>query len=161
MNEAQRTEVWQSLLDNEMRDEYWSSEAQRYSSQDRTLTIATAFLSSATMLALFTPYPPIGKLLAIAASFLSVVHATIFNKVRIKQISSLASAYGELAIELRLLWTSIQTEQDEDSKLWSKYEDLVRKEKKIDESAFKVNGKRKEAAQETVFRARGLNHVTR
>jgi hypothetical protein len=161
VNQRQRTDIWESLLDAEMREAFWSSEAQRYSSQDRALTIWTAVLSSATVVALFTSYPPSGKLLAIAASVLSIVHATIFNRTRVKQISSLATAYKELAIELKLLWSEVQSGKADDTRLWKEYEGLVRREKKIDESPFKINEKRKKAAQQEVFRARGLKHVSR
>jgi len=149
------------MLDAEMNDIYWGCEAQRYGSQDRTLTIAAAAISSATAITLFSPYPAAGKALALLASALSVVHATVFNKVRVKQIASLASNYKELAIELRLLWCQVQINATDDVKRWQEYETFPRREKKIDESAFSINRKRMRSAQQQVRRARGLENESR
>jgi hypothetical protein len=144
-----------------MNEVYWSCEAQRYGSRDRSLTVATAVLSSATVVALFSPFPPVGKVLAILASILSLVHATTFSKARVKQISGLASSYKELAIEFKLLWGQAQSTKAEDVKHWKEYEVLARREKKIDESAFHINNKRMKSAQAQVRRARGLEDESR
>src|SRR3974377_132047 len=108
---------------------YWSCEAQRYSAQDRNMTVVVAAMSSATFLALLSPFPFAAKILAVMASVISIVHATVFNKVRVKQISALVASYKELAIELKLLWSQVQSDRENDAKRWKEYETLERRKK--------------------------------
>lgn len=141
-----------------MYDRYWSSEAQRHSSLDRYFAVGTAILTSGTALALFSSYPNASKVIAFSASVVSIIHATIFNRTRVKQVSSLAAKWRELAIELKLLWSQVRSKSSDHFRLWKEYESLSRREKQIDDSAFKVNRSRMKLAQDQVFQARGLHY---
>lgn len=158
MNAQQRVDIWQSMLDAEMYEFYWTCEAQRYGTWDRSFTIASALLSSSTVVALFSALPEVGKAFAVLATVASVVHATVFSRTRVKQIAMLAEKWKELAIELKLLWSQVEGDRQNRAKHWKLYETLARKEKQFDVSAFPVNTRRMDKAQEHVFRYRGLTH---
>jgi hypothetical protein len=61
-----------------------------------------------------------------------------------------------MAIDFKLLWIQVQSSQLDDAKHWKEYEALARRDKKIDESAFNINKKRRKSAEAQVRRARGL-----
>lgn len=158
MNSQQRADIWNSLLDAEMYERYWTSEAQRYSAQDRVMAIVAAVLTSGTAAALYSTYPVGAKCIAFLASGVSITHATVFNRMRVKQVSTLALRWKELAIELKLLWAEVTCKSSDKSRLWNKYVQLSGREKQIDDSAFTVNVKRMSVAQDRVNQARGLKY---
>lgn len=158
MNSQQRADIWNSLLDAEMYERYWTSEAQRYSFQDRIMAIAVAVLTSGTAAALYSTYPVAAKVIAFFASGMSIIHATVFNRMRVKQVSSLALRWKELAIELKLLWAQVTCKSSDKLRLWNQYVELSHREKQIDDSAFTVNRKRMAVAQDQVNQARGLKY---
>jgi hypothetical protein len=153
-----RLDVWNALLDAEMNDCYWSDEARRYGSRDRWLAATTALLSSGTVVALFnfSAYPTSGKILACFATVVSIVHATFFHTGRLKQVSGLAARWKELAIEYGLLWAEVEDGGNVTDKAWKEFETISRREKSIDESAFSINKRRLEMAQQHVMKARSL-----
>lgn len=122
-----------------MNEIYWSDEAQRYGSRDRYLAATTAIISSGTVLALFASLPMVGKVMASVASIVSIVHATFYHTGRLKQVASLAARWKEMAIEYRLLWSNFKNKDVVELKVWNDFEAVSRREKSIDESAFKVD----------------------
>ncbi len=100
----------------------------------------------------------VGKILASAASIVSIVHATFYHTGRLKQVASLAARWKEIAIEYRLLWSNTKGKDAAETKICSDYEAISRREKSIDESAFKAHQGRLKQAQDQVFISRGLKH---
>jgi len=158
VNSQAKEDLWNALLDAEMIEIYWSHEAQRHGSRDRIFAATAAIVSSGTVLALFASYPNVGKAVALLSSIVSIIHATFFHTGRLKQASSLAARWRELAIEYRFLWSSFKNKDLAESKIWTSFQTISRREKSIDESAFKVNQGRLRMAQEQVLIARGLKH---
>ncbi len=158
MNSQMRTDIWESLLDAEMNEIYWNGEAQRYGSRDRFFAATAVIVSSGTVLALFASSPMVGKILASVASIVSIVHATFYHTGRLKQVASLAARWKEMAIEYRSLWSNTKGKDVAESKICADCEAISRREKSIDESAFKAHQGRLKQAQEQVFISRRLNH---
>ena len=154
-----RTEIWNSTLDAEMNEIYWSDEAQRYGAADRVLKVLIALLSSGTTLALFaalSSHPNLGKALALVVTALSLVHSNFFSTNRLKLVTALAARWKEIAIEYRLLWAELEDAETITSRAWKEYEVVCRREKQIDESAFRINPKRLSRAQAQVIITRKL-----
>jgi hypothetical protein len=158
VNSQKRTDIWESLLDAEMNEIYWSDEAQRYGSRDRWLAATAAIVSSGTVLALFASFPMVGKGMGTVASIVTIIHATFYHTGRLKQVASLAARWKEIAIEYRFLWSNTKGKEVAESKICNDYEAISRREKSIDESAFKAHQRRLKQAQEQVFISRGLKH---
>lgn len=155
-----RTEMWNSMLDAEMNEIYWSGEAQRHGAADRVLKVFIALSSSGTAIALFAALSldqKLGKALALVASALSLVHSIFFSTNRLKLVTALAARWKEIAIEYRLLWAELESAETIPLKAWRKYEVVCQREKQIDESAFRINPKRLSNAQDQVIMTRNLN----
>ena len=154
-----RTEMWNSMLDAEMNEIYWSDEAKRYGSFDRSLKLTIAVLSSGTTVALFSTFsshPILVKVLALLVTVVSLVHSNFFSTNRLKLVTGLAARWKEIAIEYRLLWAELEDEEMVSAKTWKEYETVCRREKQIDESAFTINRRRLENAQHLVITARRI-----
>ncbi|MDR3434931.1 MAG: hypothetical protein P4L95_24010 [Rouxiella aceris] len=158
MNSQKRTDIWESLLDDEMNEVYWCGEARRYGVQDRLLSTTVAIASSSTVLALVGSAQMVGKVIACLATVVSIVHATFFHTGRLKQVTTLAARWKEMAIDYRLLWAGIESDDVVDVKVWKEYETISRREKQIDESAFNINQRRLMSAFNQVRTARGFTH---
>jgi hypothetical protein len=158
VNSQAKEDLWNALLDAEMNDVYWSHEAQRHGSRDRVLAATAAIVSSGTVLALFASFPNVGKAVVLLSSVVSIIHAAFFHTGRLKQVAILAARWRELAIEYRSLWSSFRNKDIAESKVWSNSQSISRREKSIDESAFRVNEGRLRMAQDQVLIARGLKH---
>lgn len=155
-----QTEIWNSMLDAEMNEIYWTEEAQRHGSQDRGLKVLIALLSSGTTVALFvalSTHPGIGKATALLATGASLVHSTFFSTNRLKLVTGLAARWKEIAIEYRLIWAALEDESTVSAKVWKEFESVCRREKQIDESAFSVHKKRLLRAQTLVEERRNLH----
>jgi len=160
VSSQQREDIWRSLLEAETNDCAWSDEAKRYGSYSRFFSIGTSVLSSSTVLALFTVpewHSIAGKLLAALASIASILHSALYSPARLKQIAALAGEWKKLAIDCRLLWSELQS-QNPDAEQWKRYQNLCAEEKKIDESGFRLSTGKMRAAQNTIKRKRGLLH---
>ena len=108
MASQKRIDMWNALLDAEMNELYWHREAQRYGSQDRTFAVAAAILSSGTAVTLFSglsSYPTIGKVAACLAGAVAIFHAKFYHSGRLKQLTTIATRWKEMAIDYQLLWT--------------------------------------------------------
>ena len=142
MSSQRRIDVWNALLDAEMNELYWHGEAKRYSTQDRWVSLAAAVLSSGTAETLvsgLSAYPAIGKAIACVASVVTIFHANFFHSGRLKQLTTIAARWKDMAIDYRLLWGELEDEEQVDNKQWKTYETFSRLEKQIDESTFPVN----------------------
>jgi len=146
------------MLDAEMHEVYWGCEAQRYGARDRILAATVAIVSSGTAVALFTPYPYVAKFVASFASAISIIHATYYHTGRLKQVSTLAARWKEIAVDYRLLWTSLKFKKEDEATIWRDFERISNREMNIDESAFHVSERRKQWAQDQVCKSRGLKH---
>ena len=156
-----RVDMWESLLDAEMNEVYWHREAQRYSTQDRFVAVTAAILSSGTAVALFSgisSYPLVGKSVACLAGAATIVHAKFFHSGRLKQLTTIATRWKDMAIDYKLLWSELEDGEDIDAKSWKEYEAISRSEKNIDESTFHIHDGRLKEAQAKVYEARGLKY---
>lgn len=147
------------MLDAEMNEIYWSDEAQRYGGRDRLLKILIALLSSGTTVTLFaalSSHPNAAKALALLVTALSLIHTNLFSTNRLKLVTSLAARWKEISIEYRLLWAELDDDEEVLPKTWKEFEAVCRREKQIDESAFRINKKRLSEASSQVLMRRGL-----
>ena len=155
-----RAEMWNSMLDAEMNELYWADEAQRQGNTDRLLKIVIALSSSGTTLALFAPitsHPNTAKALTALVTALSLIHTNMYSTARLKLVTSLAARWKEIAIEYCLLWAELDEDGETLPKTWKEFESVCRREKQIDESAFKINEKRLLNAFNRVRVTRGSN----
>jgi hypothetical protein len=159
-----RIDMWNALLDAEMNEVYWHREAQRYTTQDRFIAVAAAILSSSTVVALFSGVsasPIISRAVACLAGAVAISHAKFFHSARLKQLTTIATRWKEMAIEYQLLWSELDSNCEVDAKTWREYEAISRREKNIDESAFKIHDGRLKEAQARIYEARGLKDEQR
>jgi hypothetical protein len=153
--------MWNALLDAEMNELYWHREAQRYGTQDRAIAVTAAILSSGTAVTLFSglsTYPLIGKIAACLAGAVAIFHAKFYHSGRLKQLTTIATRWKEMAIDYQLLWSELDEGCDVGEKAWKEYEAISRREKAIDESTFKIHNGRLKQAQARIYEARGLKH---
>jgi hypothetical protein len=154
-----RIDMWNALLDAEMNEVYWHCEAERFSSRDRFWAVAAAMLSSGTVVALFSGIHAsamVSKTVACLAGGVTIYHAKYFHSGRLKQLTTIATRWKEMAIDYGLLWSNLESEDQVDAKIWNKFEAICNREKRIDESTFRINDCRLKAAQNQIFKARGL-----
>ncbi len=159
MASQKRTEMWNSMLDAEMNEVYWHCEAHRYGTFDRIFAVVAAILSSSTVVALFSGVsasPILSKCAAVLAGAVTIFHAKFFHSGRLKQLTTIATRWKEMAIEYKLLWSELEDNDEVDTRTWKEFETISRREKNIDESTFRIHGRRLKEAQAKVFAARGL-----
>ena len=160
MSSQQREDIWRGMLEAETNDCFWADEAKRYGAHARQLSIWTSILSSGTVVALLAVpawHSISGKILAAIASIISIIHTTLYSPARLKQLGAITGEWKNMAIDYRLLWSEIESEEAPDAKQWNRFQALSRQEKEIDESGFSVSTKGFRAAQNQVKRKRGLN----
>lgn len=159
MASQKRIEMWEALLDAEMNEVYWHRETQRYGTQDRFVAVTAAILSSGTAVALFSGIsasPILSKSVACLAGAVSIFHAKFFHSGRLKQLTTIATRWKEMAIEYKLLWSELEDGHEIDAKSWKEFEAISRREKSIDESTFPIHNSRLKEAQDKIYEARGL-----
>lgn len=159
MASQKRIDMWNTLLDAEMNEVYWHREAHRYSTQDRYMAVAAAILSSSTVVALFSGLsssPIVSKGVACLAGAVTILHAKFFHSGRLKQLTTIATRWKELAIDYRLLWSELEDGNEVDAKTWKEFETISHREKSIDESPFRIHASRLQAAQDQIYKSRGL-----
>lgn len=147
------------MLDAEMNDVYWHREAQRYGTQDRIVAVIAAILSSGTAVTLFSglsAFPLISKCAACLAGAVAIIHAKFYHSGRMKQLTTIATRWKEMAIDYKLLWSELEDEGEIDAKCWKEFEAISRREKSIDESTFTIHNRRLKAAQCQIYEARGF-----
>jgi hypothetical protein len=151
--------MWEALLDAEMNEVYWHREAHRYGAQDRFVAVTAAILSSGTAVALFSGIsetPILSKAVACLAGAVSIFHAKFFHSGRMKQLTTIATRWKEMAIDYNLLWSELEDGVEVDAKSWKEFEVISRREKSIDESTFTIHDGRLREAQAKICDARGL-----
>lgn len=154
-------DMWNALLDAEMNEVYWHREAQRYGTQDRYIAVTAAILSSSTIVALFSGIPAsplLSKVVACLAGAVTIFHAKFYHSGRLKQLTTIATRWKEMAIEYQLLWCELEDACEVSAKAWKEYEAISRREKNIDESTFKIHDGRLKEAQARIYAARGLKY---
>jgi hypothetical protein len=151
--------MWEAMLDAEMNEIYWHREAHRYGAQDKVVAVAAAILSSGTAVALFgglSAYPVISKVAACLAGAVTIFHAKFFHSGRVKQLTTIATRWKDMAIDYKLLWSELEDGGEVDARSWKEFETISRREKSIDESTFRIHKGRLKAAHAQVYEARGL-----
>jgi hypothetical protein len=90
------------------------------------------------------------------AGAISIIHATLFQTNRLKELTAMAGKWTVIATDFGLLWNEAEDKADVDLKQWTEFEALTRRAAKIDNAAFSVSKRRLEAAQREVMKKRGL-----
>jgi hypothetical protein len=151
-----RTALWDSMLDAEMNVCYWNLLSARYTNWDKYLKIVIALAASGTVAgwSIWSQYPVAWKIFSAVACLASLIHPYICSADVLKRTSELVATWKEVSIDYELLWYEDGALQSDKSR--SEFEDIKRRESKIDETRLPRSPKLLEKAFCQVLEKRRL-----
>lgn len=149
--------IWESMLDADMNERYWTYISRKYFSRDRFIKIFLAIMTSGVVASwnFWADIHIIWKILSAIAALTAIVSPIMKLEKSIENLSTIKGKWKEVLGDYEILWLSRKHKKE--NELIAEYGKIKEKEDKIDELNFPINKKYLLKMQDEVIKSRGIS----
>ena len=149
--------IWESMLDADMNERYWTWLSRNYFKQDRYLKIFLAVMTSGVVASwnLWADIQIIWKVWSAIAALTAIISPIMKLEKSIEHLSTTKGKWKKALGEYEILWLSRNNKKEDE--LFAEYGKIKEKEDEIDEHNFPVKKKIILKMQDEVLKSRGIS----
>jgi hypothetical protein len=155
-----KTDLWNSLLDAELNEKYWSHLSRRYYNRDKFVKIFLAVMASGTVASwgIWQKFEIIWKTLSGLSALVAIALPILNLSKKINDLSQLSQKWTEIRSDYELLWLDFNKTHKNEEQIMREYKIIKAKENKTSELESNLPNDKKliEKCYDEVLISRGL-----
>ena len=150
--------IWESMLDADMNERYWTCLSRNYFKRDRYIKIFLAVMTSGVVASwnFWADIQIIWKVLSAIAALTAIISPIMKLEKSVENLSAIKGKWKKVLSGYEILWLSRNDKKEDE--LIAEYGKIKEKEDEIDEQNFPVKKKLILKIQDEVLKSRGISN---